>query len=408
MPRAKPGKRQSCDRCHAQKVRCSQSDCDSGPCVRCSRQKTQCVYSTALPRGRPSAQRSTRIRAGSIADTQTWPEGVPDTAEAGRSPPTRSVGSVSVHSQSWASPDPLLISMPSSSPQDVPVSAWSWKSLPTGWDEWLETGNDSYSRNREELLLSSPGQPPTSLPLPPTALDATPPPGTTNDASNTCESCIQQLSELVSSLSHASTIMQHEFNTESLISSISSDAVTTLHVSPGVNLILSVPGVSCKALQDTFAASQRLLDILHRLYQLTSDTGAGYPRQPQQQQRQPSTGARANPMPTHHPQSPESVVHHLVLACHRLLLNIYAPLLKVLQQDTASTAANFTVIVDDFSMPSPVDIRLVLLVQLSSYFIDRLHSGINVCCYQLRSSDDMRTDAQVRQRLMQLRSALHI
>ncbi|KAK3988687.1 hypothetical protein QBC44DRAFT_370730 [Cladorrhinum sp. PSN332] len=47
--------RQSCDRCHGQKLRCQRSgDRDTGACQRCIRQGSQCVYSTSLPKGRPS------------------------------------------------------------------------------------------------------------------------------------------------------------------------------------------------------------------------------------------------------------------------------------------------------------------------------------------------------------------
>lgn len=53
-------KRQSCDRCHKQKLRCLRpSDGESGACERCTRLKTQCVYSSSLPKGRPRGQKGT-------------------------------------------------------------------------------------------------------------------------------------------------------------------------------------------------------------------------------------------------------------------------------------------------------------------------------------------------------------
>ncbi|KAK0728817.1 hypothetical protein B0T26DRAFT_673292 [Lasiosphaeria miniovina] len=52
---APPPMRQSCDRCHGQKLRCERSgNSDTGACNRCIRQGSQCVYSTSLPKGRPS------------------------------------------------------------------------------------------------------------------------------------------------------------------------------------------------------------------------------------------------------------------------------------------------------------------------------------------------------------------
>jgi hypothetical protein len=54
-------KRQSCDRCHKQKLRCLRpSDGDGGACERCIRSKSQCVYSSSLPKGRPSSHRQNR------------------------------------------------------------------------------------------------------------------------------------------------------------------------------------------------------------------------------------------------------------------------------------------------------------------------------------------------------------
>ncbi|KAJ1335019.1 C6 transcription factor GliZ [Microdochium nivale] len=52
------GRRQSCDRCHGQKLRCVRdAKSDIGACVRCLRQEAQCAYSVSLPKGRPSMYR---------------------------------------------------------------------------------------------------------------------------------------------------------------------------------------------------------------------------------------------------------------------------------------------------------------------------------------------------------------
>jgi hypothetical protein len=54
-------KRQSCDRCHEQKLRCPRPSIgNSGACERCIRSKAQCVYSSSLPKGRPSSYRQKR------------------------------------------------------------------------------------------------------------------------------------------------------------------------------------------------------------------------------------------------------------------------------------------------------------------------------------------------------------
>ncbi|KAJ5579707.1 uncharacterized protein N7459_005692 [Penicillium hispanicum] len=47
--------RQSCDRCHSQKLRCTRAgDNNTGACSRCLRKRVQCIYSFSLPKGRPS------------------------------------------------------------------------------------------------------------------------------------------------------------------------------------------------------------------------------------------------------------------------------------------------------------------------------------------------------------------
>lgn len=47
--------RQSCDRCHTQKLRCTRPvNNEGGACSRCLRKRVQCIYSFALPKGRPS------------------------------------------------------------------------------------------------------------------------------------------------------------------------------------------------------------------------------------------------------------------------------------------------------------------------------------------------------------------
>jgi hypothetical protein len=50
--------RQSCDRCHKQKLRCKRpDDGDMDSCERCLRKGAQCTYSSSLPKGRPSTYR---------------------------------------------------------------------------------------------------------------------------------------------------------------------------------------------------------------------------------------------------------------------------------------------------------------------------------------------------------------
>ncbi|KAJ5124080.1 uncharacterized protein N7515_007905 [Penicillium bovifimosum] len=66
-----PRRRQSCDRCHGQKLRCTRASNDeTGACIRCRRQGAQCIYSSSLPKGRPSMYRLD----GPSSDSTTLPQ----------------------------------------------------------------------------------------------------------------------------------------------------------------------------------------------------------------------------------------------------------------------------------------------------------------------------------------------
>ncbi|KAL9007839.1 MAG: hypothetical protein Q9173_006975 [Seirophora scorigena] len=70
-------KRQSCDRCHGQKLRCIRAgDSEADACNRCLRQGAHCVYSSSLPKGRPNIYR--------IADPSTAPSNPSATTPAAR------------------------------------------------------------------------------------------------------------------------------------------------------------------------------------------------------------------------------------------------------------------------------------------------------------------------------------
>jgi hypothetical protein len=52
-----PPQRQSCDRCYRQKLRCIRKKDNGDTCDRCLSKRTRCVYSSSLPKGRPSLRR---------------------------------------------------------------------------------------------------------------------------------------------------------------------------------------------------------------------------------------------------------------------------------------------------------------------------------------------------------------
>ncbi|ROW00107.1 hypothetical protein VSDG_03468 [Cytospora chrysosperma] len=66
-PMAQP-QRQSCDRCYKQKLRCTRENVgEDKVCDRCSRKGVPCVYSSSLPKGRPSLQRQAEESAANEA-----------------------------------------------------------------------------------------------------------------------------------------------------------------------------------------------------------------------------------------------------------------------------------------------------------------------------------------------------
>ncbi|KAL4976933.1 hypothetical protein BDW66DRAFT_133510 [Aspergillus desertorum] len=74
---ATPPRRQSCDRCHGQKLRCTRTgNNDRATCIRCLRQGTECVYSSSLPKGRPSMYRSVDTLSGDSSVSNISPAAI--------------------------------------------------------------------------------------------------------------------------------------------------------------------------------------------------------------------------------------------------------------------------------------------------------------------------------------------
>lgn len=80
-----PPRRQSCDRCHGQKLRCTRtSDSETGPCVRCIRQRAECTYSSSLPKGRRSMYRLPESTSSDSTSFQSQPVPPPHSRQAPR------------------------------------------------------------------------------------------------------------------------------------------------------------------------------------------------------------------------------------------------------------------------------------------------------------------------------------
>ena len=395
LPTVRQPKRQSCDRCHAQKLRCSrQGSGDPRLCTRCFRQNAECVYSTPLPKGRPSTHRLTRATTDA-ASSAGQASGVRiGTARPANTPETPTSATSALEN---GPVQPL--------PSPIP-DAWPLDTDPC-WPDWV-AGDLAATVLTPNTNLTSNVCTDTAARTQDSA--ASPPPnGPPILSNNGTQGYITQLSELLSRLTSAFNATPQEL-TGSLLTQTSFDSVAPLLLSPNVSINEFEP--ACSILRDTFSASQLLLEILHQL-RFSSERhfqmDTTFPRPDLPSPRGPETIADLS---YRSPQS-DLVVHHLVLACHSLLLNIFGSILVALQHDATSPFSEGA----GRLAPPLADMRLVVLVQLSSYFIGRLQEGVsiytslsgremNTASTSLQSSVDL--EAEIQQRLLRLRRVLHI
>jgi hypothetical protein len=251
-------------------------------------------------------------------------------------------------------------------------------------------------------------------------LDISTPPSSVRGGSEDCaadtQSCITQLSELLSRLSSTFITAQQEIphskssNSTFMHSAFDSVAslVSTNGDSPNSNS-------SSNVVRDTFNASQRLLEILQQLQDLHSSSNVGSPSSGANSPE--FTSSHFPPSRTHNPLGitlptiPESrapspvspgqnvhhsVLHHLILACHSLLLNIYNPLVTAVQhfvdfKETNSSAMN--------------EMRMVLLVQTISFLIERMKGGVGAYLVLHRT---MEVEGEISEKLLRLKHNLGI
>lgn len=130
------------------------------------------------------------------------------------------------------------------------------------------------------------------------------------------------------------------------------------------------PGSAGKVFQSVFSASYQMLEILQRLKteassrhdSSASDVMAGFIDIPEAI-RVASQAISEPSLASHFPPGPhfsETVISHLVIACHTLLLNAYVAVLVALQHD-----------VDLHHGHLAGETQLVLIVQLCAYLLDR-------------------------------------
>ena len=475
-PSAPPAlpQRQSCDRCHKQKLRCTrENNRDGGVCDRCSRKRVQCVYSFSLPKGRPSVYRlpdeatTNRINGPKSSGMEHEPVNpTASNADADTDASTRmTVDAVQVTNPSTHEHSVLAGLMDTS--MDVSTGTWPWLDT-SGWDDMQpEIDWSSHDLSSVDAVLASPNafgnnssareeldSPSPTHPLyPPSPRHPHAYPhdqsgggsfekhdhstrsnmgtsiggggdGTTNMSleKNMNYPCLviaqlSQLSTRLSSLRYSSYILANAAESSScclpsgrqkpLIDAAAFETVAAWlahgHDSPNMNVHPSVhtpaqsqgpypsPAPVTKSrgghgiLHDVFSASHRLLEILRHLqvrditepFNSSTAPSAFPPSAAPSGQSSvylrlikgpwssaPSSGSQQ------HSYNTMQIIRHLVVACEALLLEIYMAVLTALQHDVLhGTSMNTTAL---------GDVRLVLVVQLCSYLIERQQQAVDL------------------------------
>ena len=397
-------KRQACDRCHSQKLRCSRqvsTDNDGELCTRCFQQGAECVYGTRLPKGRRKryglAPLSTIDDAARTKGTSGLTgSGSADMSNCLISPESMVDNSTMVDADEQHSAYSSLTSFgmdidpgPSVDFETGPMSFFPGP-VPADAADWL--------CKQPEFCLS-PGHIRT-VPLAGSMLATTNTIGTVKKASPTSSSsvaqeCITPLSELLTSLTSTWTeAQQHEHHSliglDHWISHAAVDLVAASLIPANTLLRSDTSASTASPLRDNILASQRLKEILQVPHIATAHSN--HPSQ--------STGSN-------------TVVHHLIFACYSLLLHIYDILFAAMHRD--ATLGQSSRDLNGLLAQSLAETRLFLIVRLSSDSIDSLHRS--VVRYLASCGDDLSTaptspqtiinlEAQVQQRLERLRQIL--
>ncbi len=146
------------------------------------------------------------------------------------------------------------------------------------------------------------------------------------------------------------------------------------------------PKSSSGILHDVFSASHRLLEILSYLqvrtnvesYNSSTTTSPSTPSTVSSSQNSIYPGLAKGPWPS----APSSgsrqscnntmeIIRHLVMACETLLLEIYMAVFMALQHDAYHGACMNTMALGN--------VKLVLVVQLCSYLMERQHQAVDMC-----------------------------
>lgn len=498
---AAPPRRQSCNRCHGQKLRCTRANnSGTGACNRCLRQGAQCLYSSSLPKGRPSMYRlaeaspansnsppmhSMPITAVSLGTQQQLPtDSLPATSFNATNTNlntnantdrdgidyTRINANSNVNNSSSTNEN-TRIDVNDDTIKFVPLdaSAWPWQA-PLNWCDMLIDGRDrdpnlhgivdhqtdpgavfssdfpnfagsesSRNSDSDSIVRARPMSPACRdneyIHYP--GNDASDMDGNTNIniGSNVPEFGIVQLSQLSTRLyplyrsccilaevaeSSCQTRDRYNIRQNPLIDDTTFKSVAAWLINVPTNMSFVFPGnlrnpsiettMAGDNLHDAFSASHHLLEIV-RCLQVNAGSGPLYNTSTASNSAPASTegGENGDFWESTTPQSLTSapigepsyfevnngssnyirppsqchntVVRHLVIACHTLLLNIHVTVLIVLQHDADlrnyySPSKNVEA---DLYMAATAlaDIKLVMVLRLCSHLITRQQQAVD-------------------------------
>jgi Fungal Zn(2)-Cys(6) binuclear cluster domain len=509
-------RRQSCDRCHGQKLRCIRAgNSDTGACNRCIRQSAQCVYSSSLPKGRPSMYRLAGISSAPSnppAVTPATPSELRHRHPAGLHTATADTeANGNGNADANMNEDTTLaepIDTSTSTCKSTSTSTWPWLAS-LNWNDLQVDGSEQES-SQWTSNADSKGNPQadtsaTFLDTFPSLLDwaatgngdgdgtareGAPSPTRPHEhghghGCNFFESGssgssmiidkngpdvgiarLSQLSTLLyplhcSSCTLAETAGSSRQSREGsqarqspLIGEATFKSVSAwiFHVPADVNLLFRGDGqksalettTTGDTLHDAFSASRQLLEILRCLQgdvvtdslplssalststsSCTSTGGAHLDfwasiTSPFAQSTSASNEntsyfeqGKVSSSYARSSQYSNSVVRHLVMACHTLLFNIYVAQLIALQHD-ADLRSSCLPTDDSADGAELADIRLVLVVQLCSYLIERQRQAVDLYLSGPPASTTgnrevmSHLDTEVQQRLKRLRQTLRI
>ncbi|KAG9962173.1 hypothetical protein KCU61_g4951, partial [Aureobasidium melanogenum] len=405
-------KRQFCDRCHKQKLRSLRlSDGESGACERCTRLKTQCVYSSALPKGRPRGQNRTAVvvqkssehddqvgvtaanHGYSAVDAETITNVVqyPNSTNTDLCNDFMPVDWMGHIDNTFTDPEQWHFDLPS---LDNASELSSYNTVESSFTSSDLVDGVSGSQIYQSAFRADSHRSGTPKKVEPESAMAV-----LSRLSQRLYALYSAVLELASSpdaIDQADTaaLRRGPFADDSAFQKLTGwlvRASSSLESSDVDNVardneILMAPHDGCALLEEVFSASQKLIDTLHSLGEEasplvpTSQDGPLPGISDQRTTRKPSrddSNAPGGPFVSTNHWS-HSITKHMVMANHMLLLNTYLAAVMALQHAVnKQKSANEIPDAQDLSLPLG-EMRTAMVVQMCGYLIQRQISAVQV------------------------------